>query len=417
LSAGEEIDEANEEAVGNVFSAKPSLIGFDIAGAVVPGMKDDTILIAGPPVTWDRISGPQKGAVMGALIYEGAADTPEEAEGMAERGEVRLSPCHDHGCVGPMAGIISPSMPVAVVENREGGNRAYSNLNEGLGKVLRFGAYDEEVIRRLKWMEETLYPALKAALDGSGGIDLNSITARALQMNDEVHNRNVAATCLLQRELTQRLIESDVDRSVLKEIYGFISGNDHFYLNFSMACSKAAMDVAAGIKHSTVVTAMTRNGTDFGIRVSALGDDWFTAPAPVVEGLYFPGYGREDASRDLGDSSISETRGVGGFAMAASPTIVQFVGGTPGEALGYTREMYEVTTGKDPVFTIPQLDFQGVPVGIDIRKVLRKGIAPVINTGIAHREPGVGQIGAGIVRAPMECFNKALRRFSEEIGS
>jgi hypothetical protein len=416
LSAKEEINRANEHTVDKIFSARPILIDFEIARDVVTDMNEDTILHSGPPVTWDRISGPQKGAVIGALIYEGLVDSPEKAERMVEQREIELSPCHDHQCVGPMAGVISPSMPVAVVENKTDKNRSFSTLNEGLGEVLRFGAYNEKVIKGLKWLEETLYPALKAALDEVDGVDLNSIMARALQMNDECHNRNVAASCLLQRNLLKCMLDSDIDRSILHEVLEFMEANEHFFLNFSMAACKATMDAAGGVKNSTIVTAMTRNGTDFGIRISSLGDEWFTAPAPAVRGLFFSGYNQEDASLDMGDSSIAETRGLGGFAMAASPSIVQFVGGTPSDALNNTREMYEITESKDPTFTIPQLDFQGVPVGIDVRKVLRKGIAPLINTGIAHKDPGVGQIGAGIVRAPMECFKKALQRFIEEIG-
>ena len=416
MSVKEKINRSNQFTVENIFAARPILIDFQIAKDVVPDLNEGIILHSGPPVTWDRMSGPQKGAVMGALIYEGLADSPEKAEMIGERGEVELSPCHDHRCVGPMAGVISQSMPVMVVENKTDKNGSFSPLNEGLGEVLRFGAYNENVIKGLRWLEDTLHPALKAAVDGSDGVDLNSITARALHMNDEGHNRNMAASCILQRELSRHMLDSDLDRSTIREVLEFLGANDHFFLNFSMAACKASMDAAAGVKHSTIVTAMTRNGTDFGIRVSSLGDEWFTAPAPAVKGLLFSGYRLEDASLDMGDSSIAETRGLGGFAMAASPSIVQFVGGTPGDALNNTREMYEITEAKDPTFTIPQMNFQGVPVGIDIRKVLRKGIAPLINTGIAHKDPGVGQIGAGIVRAPMECFKKALQRFSVQIG-
>jgi hypothetical protein len=415
LKAKELIDEANEKAVNKIFEAKPTLVGFDIAKNIVPEMDDETILHAGPPVTWERISGPQRGAVMGALVYEGLAKDPDEASKLGEKGDIKLSPCHEHSCVGPMAGVISPSMPVMIVENKEHGNRAFCNLNEGLGKVLRFGAYDEEVIDRLNWMEETLYPSLKTAMEELDEIDLNTITSKALHMNDEVHNRNVASSALLQKLITQGMLDSGVDREILTKVYEFMSDNEHFYLNFSMANSKATMDSILEMEYCTLLTAMTRNGTDFGIRISATGDKWYVTEAPVVDGLYFSGYSKEDAARDMGDSSISETRGVGGFAMAASPSIVQFVGGTPSEAVNYTKEMYEVSQGKDPNLTIPLLDFQGVPTGIDLRKVLRKGIAPIINTGIAHKEPGIGQIGAGIVRAPMDCFKQALQQLSEEL--
>jgi len=411
------IEKANAEAYQRVTSAKPTLIGFELAKDVVPNLKEETFLHAGPPVSWGNMSGPQRGALLGAIVYERLADTVKDAEKLAEREEITLSPCHDHGCVGPMAGLISPSMPVMVIEDASKGNRAYSNLNEGLGKVLRFGSYSDDVISNLRWMEEKLCPALMVAGNEKDPVDLGTITAKALHMNDEVHNRNVAASSLLLKELAQRMIDSDLDRETLSSVYSFMARNDHFYLNFSMASSKVAMDSIAGSEHCTIVTAMTRNGFEFGVQISATGSEWFTAPAPEVDGLYFPGYGRKDAALDMGDSSISETRGVGGFAMAASPTIVQFVGGTPGDALSYTRVMYEITQGEDPTFTIPQLDFRGVPVGIDMRKVLRKGVAPVINTGIAHKEPGVGQIGAGVVRAPMECFTKALKAFSEKYRS
>jgi hypothetical protein len=416
MSLKEEIEKANNTALKKVLSAQPFLTDFDIARRVIPNFKENMILHAGPPITWDRISGPQKGAIIGAIIYEGLADAPDEAELIGKRGEIELKPCHDHSSVGPMAGAISASMPVMIVENKNEGLKTYSNLNEGIGEHLRYGAFKPKVIEKLKWMETTLFPALKEALNETEGIDLNQIIARALHMNDECHNRNVAATCLLQRSLFMKMIESNIDRTTLGEVLKFVSGNDHFFLNFSMAACKSAMDTIKKIENSTIVTAMTRNGTDFGIRVSGLGNDWFTSPSPTVQGLYFPGYNRENACPDIGDSSITETRGLGGFAMAASPSIVQFVGGTVKEAMNNTLEMYEITTVKDTKFTIPQLGFQGVPVGIDIRKVVELNVPPVINTGIAHKMPGIGQIGAGIVRAPMECFQKSLIKLSETMG-
>jgi hypothetical protein len=314
-----------------------------------------------------------------------------------------------------MAGVISPSMPVAVVENPVHGNRSYSTLNEGLGEVLRFGAYGPDVIEHLKWMERTLAPVLSSALDEADGIDLKRLSARALQMGDEIHNRNVAATSLLVRELAPTL--ATLTEPETDAVLSFLADNDHFFLNLSMCACKAAADAAAGVPWSTVVTAMARNGTDFGIRVSGLEDQWFVTEAPTVDGLYFPEYDETDANPDIGDSSIAETTGVGGFAMAGSPSITQFVGGTPADARRYTREMYEITVTENAQYTLPGLDFRGTPTGIDMLTVLETGIAPIINTGIAHEDPGVGQIGAGVGRAPLSCFVDACAAFCKRYPS
>lgn len=403
------IEAANEKAFDRLVSAGAVWRDVRPAREAIPGFGEGQILHAGPPVSWDRMSGPQRGAVVGASIYEGWADTPEAARELAASDALSFSPCHEHRTVGPMAGVVSPSMPVAVVENDTHGNTAYSNLNEGLGEVLRFGAYGEEVVDHLDWMEATLGPLLAETLAEHGGVDLNAISARALEMGDEVHNRNVAATSLLVRELAPTM--ADLDAPEVGDALSFLEGNDHFFLNLSMAACKVAADAASGVPWSTVLTAMARNGTDFGIRVSGLGDRWFTTPAPTVDGLYFPEYDADDANPDIGDSSIAETVGVGGFAMAGSPSITQFVGGTPADARRFTREMYEVTVGERPTYTLPGLDFRGTPAGIDLCRVLETGVAPVINTGIAHEEPGVGQIGAGVGRAPMAAFVDALGAF------
>ena len=390
------------------------LVDLKPAGKAIPRMKKSTILQAGPPVEWQRTCGPLRGAVYGALMYEELAESPEEAEELIKNDEIMFAPCHEHNSVGPMAGVISASMPVFVVENKENGNFSYANMNEGLGKVLRFGAYSKDVIRHLKWMEKELGPSLELAIKRSDGINLKTIISQALHMGDECHNRNVAATSLFERKIMPHLIEANLEAKVTSRIVKFLVENDHFFLNLSMAACKAMMDVSHGIKNCTLVTAMSRNGTEFGIKVSGLGDNWFTAPAPTAKGLYFPGYGPADANPDLGDSSITETRGIGGFAMAAAPAIVKFVGGTAADAMSYTKEMMDITVSKDYSFTIPSLNFEGVPLGIDVVRVLETGISPIINTGIAHKKPGIGQIGAGIVRAPMECFKKALKALVEK---
>jgi hypothetical protein len=356
-----------------------------------------------------------QGAIIGAILFEGWATTPDDARTLAGSGDIQLAPCHHFGAVGPMAGVISPSMPVVVVENANGGNQAFANLNEGLGKVLRFGAFDGSVLERLHWMSNVLGPALSATLRAAGPVDLKLLTGQALQMGDECHNRNAAATSLFTRSIAPAVVRacsSDVAGSVLD----FLAANGHFYLNLSMAACKASLDAAHNIDSSTLVTAMARNGVEFGIRVSGTGDEWFTAPSTVPDGLYFAGYGPADANPDLGDSAITETAGIGGFAMAAAPAIVRFVGGAVSDALGYTEEMGRITFARNADFALPPLEFAGTPTGIDVRRVLDSNTAPVINTGIAHREAGVGQIGAGIARAPLACFAGALRALGRRLG-
>ncbi|MFA6316852.1 MAG: DUF1116 domain-containing protein [Elusimicrobiota bacterium] len=408
------IEKANKKAVDILLNGKPFLIGLEKALDVLPGMTKDSVFHAGPPIEWKRMCGPMRGAVMGALIYEGRAKTPEEAEELASSGVIKYGPCHEHSAVGPMAGIISPSMPVFVLENKESGNKAYGTMNEGLGKVLRYGAYAPEVIERLKWMEAVLYPALKKALAKTGPIDLKNIIAQALNMGDEVHNRNRAATSLLYRALAPALVRTS-EPEIAAKVLEFVNSNDHFFLNLSMAASKAVLDPAAGVKNSSLVTVMARNGTDFGVRLSGTGDSWFTGPSPVPDALFFPGFTKEDANPDIGDSAITETGGLGGFAIAASPAIVQFVGGSSKDALDYTLQMYEITAAENGVYRIPSLDFRGTPTGIDCVKVVEKGILPFIDTGVAHKKPGIGQVGAGVVSAPPEPFEKAAAALAAKL--
>ena len=404
---------ANDTAAARLQAARPVLAGVEPAGEAIPGLERDVLLHAGPPIEWERMCGPMRGAVVGALLYEGLAGSSEEAEQMAAAGDVELRPCHDHQAVGPMAGVISFSMPVWVVENDDAGNRAYSTLNEGLGRVLRYGAYDEEVIARLRWMRDVLAPALARALDRTEPRpDLRAMIAQALQMGDEAHNRNRAGTSLLLRALAPAL--ADEGGADAAEALRFIDGNDHFFLNVAMAAAKATADSAAGISGSSLVTAMARNGVEFGIRLSGTGRRWFKGPAGEVEGLYFSGFGPADANPDIGDSSITETVGLGGFSMAAAPAIVRFVGGTVERALETSREMYEITWSESEAYQLPPLGFRGAPLGVDARAVVQTGIQPRINTGIAHREPGVGQVGAGLVEPPMEAFEAAVEALAEE---
>ncbi len=414
LAHREEIVEANQKVVEIMMSSYPVLVDVDTALNVIPGMKKNLILHAGPPIGWSNMSGPMQGAIIGALIYEGLAKNEEEARVLAASGEIRFAPCHEHNTVGPMAGVVSASMPVHVVYNRTYGNYAFCTINEGLGKVLRYGAYGEEVINRLKWLEAEFAPVLKEALKlVEGGIDLKSIISQGVHMGDECHNRNKASTSLFFREITPYILETGLDMEVIKRVLRFMKENDHYFLNLSMPLCKASTDAAHGVKNSTIVTAMARNGVEFGIRVSGLGNQWFTGPANMIRGLMFPGFKEEDASPDIGDSTITETMGIGGFVMGGAPAIVQFVGGTVEDALGYSEQMYEITTAENTNYSIPTLDFRGSAIGIDMIKVAETGILPIINTGMAHRVAGIGQVGAGLVNPPMVCFEKAILEFSK----
>jgi hypothetical protein len=408
-------EEATQRSYQQYLQSQPVLIGVGLASEELPGMEGRMLLHAGPPIDWSDMCGPMQGAIIGAILYEGWATSPEEARRLAGSGKIAFAPCHHHGAVGPMAGVISPSMPVWIVENANGGSRAYSNMNEGLGRVLRFGANGKEVIDRLHWIAGTLEPVLRAGLAKLGPVEMKPLIAQALHMGDECHNRNAAASSLFFKRFVPAALESAVPQAQLRESLLFLAGNDHFFLNLSMATCKAMLDAAHGVAGSSLVTAMARNGVHFGIRLSGTGDAWFQADALPVDGLYFPGYGPEDAAKDLGDSAITETAGIGGFAMATAPAIVQFVGGTPDDAIANTVSMTYVTVGRNNAFTLPTLKFSGTPAGIDARRVLDTNITPIINTGIAHKEAGVGQIGAGITRAPLDCFAQAIKALAEMI--
>ncbi|MCH7913792.1 MAG: DUF1116 domain-containing protein [Deltaproteobacteria bacterium] len=410
-----EVEKANQRAFKNYLAAQPILESVGAAKAVIPNMGERMILHAGPPVSWEEMCGPMRGAITGAILLEGWAKDLDEASELAASNEITYEPNHHHAAVGPMSGVTSPSMPVWIVSNSTHGNKAFCSLNEGLGKVLRMGANSPDVIDRLKWMGKDLAPILKSTLDRLGGLELKPMIAQALQMGDEVHNRNAAASSLLLKRLVPVMVKTDIPLDQIAAAVEFIAGNDHFFLNISMAACKAMLDAAHNQPGSSMVTAMARNGVEFGIRVSGTGDSWFTAPAPKVNGLYFPGYSIEDAAPDLGDSAITETAGLGGFAMATAPAIVKFVGGSVQDAFAYTREMTQITLGLNNALSLPVMDFSGTPAGIDIRKSVDTGIAPIINTGIAHHKAGIGQIGAGITRAPMACLAQAVVALADRL--
>ncbi len=409
------IKAANQECLKRIQESTAILVDIQTAGDVIAGMEDYTVLHAGPPLTWDRMCGPVRGAIIGACMFEGWADSPDEVVSIAEKGKLKFDSSHHHQGIGPMSGIITPSMKVHVVRNDKFGIDTYATLYMGVGKVLRHGAYDDEVMEKLRWMNNELAPLYKEAILHAEGIDLKNIVAQAVQMGDEMHNRNKASNSLFLISLVPHLIAVGEQDKVIKAVK-FIEDAGHFILNSVMAGCKGMLDAGAGIPGSTIVTAIARNGTETGIRVSGTGDQWFTAPAPMIDGVYFPGFGPEDANPDLGDSAITETAGLGSLAMAGAPAVVEYIGGTPQFAVETTQKMYEITVGEHETFKMPSMNFRGTPLGIDIRKVVETEITPVINTGIACKRPGVGQIGAGLTATPMECFVKAIEAFAETQG-
>jgi hypothetical protein len=402
------IEAANAEVLARIVDAETVLLDCRPAWEAL-ALPERTVLHAGPPLAWARMCEPMRAAVLCAIRYEGWARNDDAAQVLIETGRVSLAPCHHWRAVGPMTGIITRSMPVLVVVDRTHGARAHVTINEGLGKVLRFGANDESVIARLRWLASEAGPLIGAALRAAGGVPLRPLMAQALRMGDEMHQRNLGASALLARALMPHVARVGGRHHAVARLAEFVAGNDQFFLNVAMAAAKAAADAAVGVADATLVTAMARNGTEFGIRVAALGERWFTAPVETPVGLYFPGFGPDDANPDMGDSAIVETIGLGGVAMAASPAVARFVGaGGMTEALAVTEAMRDICAGEHPHFRIPMLDERGTPVGIDVRRVVETGITPVINTGIAGRRAGMGQVGAGIVRAPLECFTAAL---------
>ena len=405
------IEQANEEAVNRIISAEPVLVDVAPAEDVIPGLEDRMILHAGPPVKWENMSGGQKGSVIAIMLYENWAKTKKKAIKLLEEGAIKLEPNHHHQAVGPMAGTISKSMCVFVVENKAGKNRAFCRQIE---RNQQFGDYSSEAIQNLINFQEIWAPSLRAALKQMGGLHLKPLITRALQMGDELHNRQTAASSLFANALTIPLLKSGLPQDKILNTLGYLINHEMFFLGLSMAAAKAAADSARGIKYSTLVTAMARNGTEFGIQVSGLEGEWFTAPAPSVDGLYLPGFGEKDAGFDTGDSAITETVGWGGFVLAGAPAILSFVGGTPEEAIEYSRSMRKITAKTSPDYLIPALGFEGTAVGIDIRKVVKTNITPIIDTAMIHKKPGYPIIGAGLVHPPIECFILALKRFAEK---
>ncbi|MFR2663475.1 MAG: acyl-CoA synthetase FdrA, partial [[Clostridium] scindens] len=415
---GFDIDEANRSVIAKVVASQPVIKDVVPAKSVIKELNEGKVILhAGPPIQYENMPDPVQGSCVGAALFEGWASTEEEARKILASGEVMFIPCHHVKAVGPMGGITSANMPVFVVENTTDGNEAYCTMNEGIGKVLRFGAYSKEVVDRLLWMKNVLGPTLGKAIRTLGGLNVNPLVAKAIAMGDEFHQRNIAASLAFLKEVSPVITKMEMDDKDRYDVIKFLADTDQFFLNIMMATGKAVMDGARQITDGTVVTAMCRNGVEFGIRISGMGDEWFTAPVNTPQGLYFTGYDGEDACPDMGDSAITETLGVGGMAMIAAPAVTRFVGaGGYEDALRTSTEMTEITIDRNPNFIIPNWNFQGTCLGIDARLVVEKGITPVINTGIAHKIAGYGQIGAGTVHPPIECFEKAIVAYAKKLG-
>ena len=405
---------ANALALSKMLGSGALLVDVKPASEAL-GLAHGEFLHAGPPINWARASGPMRGALMAAMLFEKMAASPEEAERILEKDGVGLEPCHHRGAVGPMAGVVTPSMWMFELLDPSTGNRSWCSLNEGLGKVLRYGAYSPEVIERLDWMRDVLGPLLQQGVRArEEQIDVRAIISQMVQMGDEGHNRNRAGTLMFLRDLLPFMIESGASTDVARAAR-FMGGNDHFFLNLVMPACKLQTRAAEKIPGSTIVTVMARNGTDFGIQTSGTGDEWFVGPAQTPHGLYLGNYTADDANPDIGDSAITETAGIGGFSMAAAPAIVRFIGGSVPDALATTRRMYEICEGENPTFGIPVLEFRGAPTGIDVTRVLRTGILPQINTGMAGKIAGTGQVGAGLVTPPMEAFTAAIAGLAKQV--
>ena len=398
-------DAALEQSLAALNETPVRLTGVRPAHDVLPEVGARRFLHAGPPLSLDEIPGPMRGAVICGLLFEDEAATVEEAEAIIDRGEIELIDGDRASVVGAMAGIVTPSMPVVVAESPDAA--AYSPLNEGIGRAMRFGSYDEATLRRLRWMADVAGPTLQAAIDASDAIDLVELIAEGLRRGDECHNRNVATSVFLMARLGPALVRTAPSPDDAAGVMAFAVENRHFALPFSISMAKVLAQAAHRVPNSPIVTALAGNGRRFGIKVSGAGDRWFTCPSVLGDAIFFEGYTADDAMPLMGDSAISETVGFGAFALTSAPAITSFVGGTFAQSRQIVEDMRAICGGTSTRFLLPTEDFRGTPVGIDVRRVAATGIGPWLNNGLAHREPGRGQVGAGITQLPIEPFIEA----------
>jgi hypothetical protein len=400
------VDAANAEVVRRLDEGVPALTGVEAASAALPGLGERTVLHCGPPIAWEEMCDPLRRSVRAAVVVEGWASEPAGVDLLVERGEVRLEPANHHRVVVPMATAIGPSSPLQVVENPQGGTRAFSPVNQGPGEAPWFGMDTPAAIKRLRLVRDVIGPVLAEVVRRGGPVDLASLAGQGVQMGDDVHIRVQATTNLLIRQLLPHLAAVEGPQRVT--VADFLSRNHLFVLNLAMAAARSLTEWAAQVEGSSVVTSMARNGTTFGIRLAGC-DRWFTAPAPAIgHALYHAGHGPEAGAPDIGDSAVLELVGLGGAAAAGSPSVAAFLGGTMADALAATEAMDRICAGRSTRFRLPPAGFRGTPIGVDVRRVVETGVTPHITTGILHASAGVGQIGAGVAVAPTSCFLDAL---------
>ena len=413
--ASRRIDAANAEVVRRIDTGAPVLRSIGTARDEIADLSDRTILHSGPPLEWERFCDPLRRSVRAAVVAEGWADSPEVAERLVAGGDVELASANHHATAVPMASALGPSTPVFVVEDPQGGRVAFSGINQGPGQTPWFGVETPEAVERLVFLREAVGPVLAEAIRATEPVDVFSVAAQGLMMGDDSHMRTQAATNLMLRTLLPGLVASDHPARV--EVARFLASNHLFFLNLVMAAAKAVADWAADVPDSSIVVSMARNGTTFGVRLAGTGERWFLAPSPPVgDALYHPGFGPEDAGPDIGDSAVLELVGLGGAAAAASPAVATFVGGSLADAIATTEEVERICVGRSSRFKLPSLDFRGSPLGVDVRRVVELQIPPAITTGILHATEGLGQVGAGVARAPLPCFEDALLALDAALG-
>lgn len=352
---------------------------------------------------------------MGAALHEKWAVSREDAEDKFRRNEIKLGACNDHATVGAGAGILSPSMPVLICRDMHNGNEGYCLPFEGRSGLGVWGVYNDDVEATLQVIEKQFAPAVNQVLTEQGGIPVKGIIARSLQMNDDIHTRQTAAGLILLSEIAPKLMHSDLDREAITMCIEMFSSSERWFHPLGMASAMSTIRGLKGTEYSTVVTAICNGGVNTGLKVAALGEQWFTAPAPMLTGSYLsPQWSEKDASPYCGDSTITEVVGMGAFAGAAAPSVLRLRGGTYQDGINQSMDMRTLTVGLNSNYPIPLLDFTGPGLAIDIRKVINTGTPVVCHGGIISKDGG--QIGAGIATFPMEVYVDAMYAFLKKYG-